>query len=154
MICIVSGYLCKGFKNRIHFENILSLKQTIDSFKARSNVSQRTILYNESWGNASFKNALSQIENWWYLRTIFGAYRSWKYLHEWIGTAYIAWYSVDFTILSDIWAPKELKVMEMYWNEDPNERPESFSQIKKILIQIHESRRSKKNESIIDTFLS
>ena len=44
--------------------------------------------------------------------------------------------------------------MEMYWNEDPNERPESFSQIKKILIQIHESRRSKKNESIIDTFLS
>ena len=49
---------------------------------------------------------------------------------------------------------KELKVMEMCWNEDPNERPESFSQIKKILIQIHESRRSKKNESIIDTFLS
>ena len=48
----------------------------------------------------------------------------------------------------------ELKVMEMCWNEDPNERPESFSHIKKILIQIHESRRSKKNVSIIDTFPS
>ena len=44
--------------------------------------------------------------------------------------------------------------MEMCWNEDPNERPESFSQIKKILNQIHEQRRSKKNSSIIDTFLS
>ena len=44
--------------------------------------------------------------------------------------------------------------MDNCWNEDPNERPESFSDIKKILIQIHESRRSKKNVSIIDTFLS
>ena len=44
--------------------------------------------------------------------------------------------------------------MEMCWDEDPNKRPESFSQIKKTLNQIHEQRRSKKNASIIDTFLS
>ncbi len=40
---------------------------------------------------------------------------------------------------------QETNLIEKCWSENPHDRPESFAQIRDVLIKIHETRRSKKS---------